>query len=49
MRLERQLLRNQEGGAIPDDAAFVSGDELAFGKLMQLSEQLRFGIDAMRA
>ena len=48
VRLERQRFRNQEGGAIPDDAVFIGGDELALRKLMHLTEQLRFGIDAMR-
>ena len=48
VRLERQQFGDQEGGAIPDDAAVISGNELALGKLMHLAEQLRFGIDAMR-
>ncbi len=48
VRFERKLFRKQKGGAIPDDAAFVGGDELALRKLVHLAEQLRFGIDAVR-
>jgi hypothetical protein len=44
---ERQRLRNQKGRAIPDNTIFVSGDELALLKLMQLTKQLGFGIDTV--